>query len=97
MWKFRQDDLDTIFTVINQGLMKKPYWVEFHDTYEDGTPVWNGEKSVLWNLMEQAYPEEPCANDAKNACEDGGAGRATKGFAPAKTLCILREVLFFSD
>ena len=57
-WKFRQDDLDTILTVINQGLMKKPYWVEFHDTYDDGTPVWNGEKSVLWNLMEQAYPEE---------------------------------------
>ena len=57
-WKFRQDDLDTILTVINQGLMKKPYWVEYHDTYDDGTPVWNGEKSVLWNLMEQAYPEE---------------------------------------
>ena len=57
-WKMRQDDLDTILTVINQGLMKKPYWVEFHDTYADGTPVWNGEKSVLWNLMEQAYPEE---------------------------------------
>ena len=57
-WKFRQDDLDTILTIINQGLMKKPYWVEFHDTYDDGTPVWNGEKSVLWNLMEQAYPEE---------------------------------------
>lgn len=57
-WKFRQDDLDTIFMVINQGLMKKPYWVEYHDTYADGTPVWNGEKSVLWNLMEQAYPEE---------------------------------------
>ena len=57
-WKLRQDDLDTILAVINQGLMKKPYWVEFHDTYEDGTPVWNGEKSVLWNLMEQAYPEE---------------------------------------
>ena len=57
-WKFRQDDLDTIITTINQGLMKKAYWVEFHDTYADGTPVWNGEKSVLWNLMEQAYPEE---------------------------------------
>lgn len=57
-WKFRQDDLDTILTVINQGLMKKPYHVEYHDTYEDGTPVWNGEKSVLWNLIEQAYPEE---------------------------------------
>ena len=57
-WKFRQDDLDTILTVINQGLMKKPYHVEYHDTYDDGTPVWNGEKSVLWNLMEQAYPEE---------------------------------------
>lgn len=58
MWQFRQADLDTIFTVINQGLMKKPYWVEYHDTYEDSTPVWNGEKSVLWNLMEQAYHEE---------------------------------------
>ena len=57
-WRFRQDDLDTILTVINQGLMKKPYYVEYHDTYEDGTPVWNGEKSVLWNLMEQAYAEE---------------------------------------
>ena len=57
-WKFREDDLDTIITTINQGLMKKPYHVEYHDTYDDGTPVWNGEKSVLWNLMEQAYPEE---------------------------------------
>ena len=57
-WRFRQDDLDTILMVINQGLMKKPYHVEYHDTYDDGTPVWNGEKSVLWNLMEQAYPEE---------------------------------------
>lgn len=58
LWKWRQDDLDTIFKVINQGLMRKPYWVEYHDTYGDGTPVWNGEKSVFWNLMEQAYPEE---------------------------------------
>lgn len=58
LWKWRGDDFDTIFKVINQGLMKKPYWVEYHDVYEDGTPVWNGEKSVFWNLIEQAYPEE---------------------------------------
>lgn len=58
VWRWRQDDLDTIFKVINQGLMKKPYWVEYHDTYDDGTPMWNGEKSVFWNLIEQAYPEE---------------------------------------
>lgn len=57
-WKWRADDLDTIFKVINQGLMKKPYWVEYHDVYDDGTPVWNGEKSVFWNMLEQAYPEE---------------------------------------
>ena len=80
-WKFRQDDLDTILTVINQGLMKKPYHVEYHDTYEDGTPVWNGEKSVLWNLMEQAYPEE-------RACEDGGTWRTTERYAPAEALCV---------
>lgn len=47
LWKWRGDDFDTIFKVINQGLMKKPYWVEYHDVYEDGTPVWNGEKSVF--------------------------------------------------
>ncbi|SES89213.1 hypothetical protein [Prevotella sp. kh1p2] len=58
LWKWRADDLDTIFKVINQGLMKKPYWVEYHDVYDDGTPVWNGEKSVFWNMLEQAYPEE---------------------------------------
>lgn len=58
LWKWRGDDFDTMFLIINQGLMKKPYWVEYHDVYVDGTPVFNGEKSVFWNLLEQAYPEE---------------------------------------
>ena len=65
-WKFRQDDLDTILTVINQGLMKKPYWVEFHDTYADGTPVWNGEVRVVEPDGASIPSRGACANDETN-------------------------------
>ncbi len=35
-WKWRYDDLDTIFDTDNQGQAKKGYYVEFHDTYDTG-------------------------------------------------------------
>jgi hypothetical protein len=53
-----QDDLDTIVTVDNVGKMKKPYYVEEHDTDEDGAYYWNGEGNALFNLFELAYPTE---------------------------------------
>lgn len=93
-WKFRQDDLDTIFTVINQGLMKKPYWVEYHDTYEDGTPVWNGEKSVLWNLMEQAYPEERAAMMRRMLAKMEELGGLQKGTHQQKLFAFFRRYFF---
>ena len=93
-WKFRQDDLDTIFTVINQGLMKKPYWVEYHDTYEDGTPVWNGEKSVLWNLMEQAYPEERAQMMRRMLAKMEELGGLQKGTHQQKLFAFFQKYFF---
>ena len=93
-WKFRQDDLDTILMVINQGLMKKPYWVEFHDTYADGTPVWNGEKSVLWNLMEQAYPEERAQMMRRMLAKMEELGGLQKGTHQQKLFAFFNKYYF---
>ena len=93
-WKFRQDDLDTILTVINQGLMKKPYWVEYHDTYDDGTPVWNGEKSVLWNLMEQAYPEERAQMMRRMLAKMEELGGLQKGSHQQKLFAFFQKYYF---
>lgn len=93
-WKFRQDDLDTILTVINQGLMKKPYWVEYHDTYDDGTPVWNGEKSVLWNLMEQAYPEERAQMMRRMLAKMEELGGLQKGTHQQKLFAFFQKYFF---
>ena len=93
-WKFRQDDLDTILTVINQGLMKKPYHVEYHDTYDDGTPVWNGEKSVLWNLMEQAYPEERAQMMRRMMAKMEELGGLQKGTHQQKLFAFFNKYYF---
>lgn len=57
-WKWRQDDLDTIMPITNQGQLRKGYYVEVHDNYDTGASVWNGETSVFWNLLELAFPDE---------------------------------------
>lgn len=57
-WKWRYDDLDTIFDTDNQGQAKKGYFVEFHDTYSTGGSVWNGETSNFWNLLDLAFEDE---------------------------------------
>lgn len=57
-WKWRYDDLDTIFDTDNQGQPKKGYHVEFHDKYDTGGSVWNGETSNFWNLLDLAFPDE---------------------------------------
>jgi len=64
-WKWRYDDLDTIFDTDNQGQAKKSYHVEFHDTYENGGSVWNGETSNFWNLLDLAFPNEIIAGMKK--------------------------------
>ena len=57
-WRWRLDDADTIFPIDNQGQDRKPYWCEMHDYYDNGQAIWNGETSVFWNLLEQAFSAE---------------------------------------
>ena len=57
-WHWRLDDADTIFPIDNQGQDRKPYWCEMHDFYDNGQPIWNGETSVFWNLLELAFADE---------------------------------------
>lgn len=53
-WKWRQDDLDTLFDIDNQGKDTKPYYIEFKDD-SNGTPYFNGSNSVFWNLLFECY------------------------------------------
>lgn len=53
-WKWRQDDLDTIFDIDNSGRDSKPYQIEFEDSV-GGTPYFAGSNSVFWNLIHECY------------------------------------------
>ena len=55
-WKWRQDDLDTIFDIDNMGQGRKPYQIEFMDA-NSGTPWFAGGRSVFWNLLYECYWE----------------------------------------
>lgn len=57
-WKWRYDDMDTIFDTDNEGQPEKHYAVEIHDVNETGAAVWNGETNNFWNLVDLAFPEE---------------------------------------
>lgn len=56
-WRWRHDDTDTIFDITNQGQALKPYYAEVYDSYTNGQPVWNGETSVFWDLIERAFAD----------------------------------------
>ena len=55
---FYYDDTDTIGPFNNQGQDTKTYYCEVGDKYGDGSPVWNGEQSRFFNLVEEAFKEE---------------------------------------
>ena len=52
-WRFRQDDLDTIMDIDNNGGQTKPAYIEFNDA-PDGSPYFGGAASVLWNLVHES-------------------------------------------
>lgn len=54
-WRWRQDDLDTIFDIDNNGGQTKPYWIEFADTDANGGVYFAGSASVFWNLLFEAF------------------------------------------
>lgn len=56
--RFFQDDLDSMMRSNNVGRKTKPYWVEVHDYGDDGQPHWTSTENALYNLTEQAFPDE---------------------------------------
>ena len=65
LFKWRQDDLDSILPVTNQGQLRKGYGVEVHDFYDNGGAVFNGNTSNFWNLLEMAFNNELFASMRK--------------------------------
>ena len=57
-WRWRQDDLDTIFDIDNNGGQTKPYWIEYADTSDAGEIFFAGSSSVFWNLIYECYFED---------------------------------------
>ena len=53
-WKWRQDDLDTIFDIDNLGTDSKPYYIEYADA-EGGSTVFGGANSAFWTLMYEVF------------------------------------------
>lgn len=56
-WRWRQDDLDTIFDVDNSGLSKKSYDILVGDTDEKGDSLYKGDDSVFWSLVKETQNE----------------------------------------
>ena len=56
-WKWRQDDLDTIFDIDNSGRDSKPYMIEYEDA-TGTTAYFAGSNSVFWNLINECYWED---------------------------------------
>ena len=66
-WRWRQDDLDTLFDIDNQGLAVKGYSIEAHDWTDSSKTayVFKGEDSVFWTLLGECFEVEAKAMGKK--------------------------------
>lgn len=58
-WRWRQDDLDTLFDINNQGLADKIYSILVGDKTETGSgSIYRGDTSVFWTLIKECFATE---------------------------------------
>lgn len=58
-WRWRADDLDTIFDINNQGLAAKLYSILVGDKTDTGTgSIYRGDNSVFWTLIKETQQAE---------------------------------------
>lgn len=58
-YRWRQDDLDTLFDINNQGLAAKIYSILVGDKTETGSgSIYRGDTSVFWTLIKECFPTE---------------------------------------
>lgn len=95
LWRFLQDDLDSIFSTDNQGLDTKKYSTELHDFTDNSKSayVFKGEDSAFWQLIELAFPNEckQMGRDILQAMYDKASGGTT---TTEKLLCFFDDYFF---
>lgn len=58
-YRWRQDDLDTLFDINNQGLAAKVYSILVGDKTDTGSgSIYRGDTSVFWTLIRECFPTE---------------------------------------
>lgn len=58
-YRWRQDDLDTLFDINNQGLAAKIYSILVGDKTDTGSGnIYRGDTSSLWTLIKECFPTE---------------------------------------
>lgn len=93
-WAWRVDDADTRFDTTNRGLPDKSYSVETHDVDETGASIWNGETNNLFNLMEQAFPDEKVSSMRKMMASMQSIGGLKSGNDLDKLYAFYRKYFF---
>lgn len=92
LWRFFQDDLDSIFSTDNQAQNTKKYSAELHDFTDDtkSAYVFKGEDSAFWQLIELAYEDE---------CKQMGRDifQAMYDLAPRGTTTMEKLMAFFDE
>lgn len=92
LWRFFQDDLDSIFSTDNQAQNTKKYSAELHDFTDDtkSAYVFKGEDSAFWQLIELAYEDE---------CKQMGRDifQAMYDLAPKGTTTMEKLMAFFDE
>lgn len=92
LWRFFQDDLDSIFSTDNQAQNTKKYSAELHDFTDDtkSAYVFKGEDSAFWQLIELAYGDE---------CKQMGRDifQAMYDLAPRGTTTMEKLMAFFDE
>lgn len=59
VYRWRQDDLDTLFDINNQGLAAKIYSILVGDKTETGSgSIYRGDTSAFWTLIKECFPTE---------------------------------------
>lgn len=67
-WRWRQDDLDTIFDIDNQGLATKKYSIEVEDLLPGSSTgrIFNGENNTLWTLIRETMSTRKHRHDEQH-------------------------------
>ena len=59
VYRWRQDDLDTLFDINNQGLAAKIYSILVGDKTDTGSgSIYRGDTSAFWTLIKECFPRE---------------------------------------